>query len=128
MLANWNLLSMLSALVGYVANACVHGKGARVHRTMRTMRACVFFPRVLFFPKAFRAKRFHIFLTMCFLSIFLIFLNCFFFCWHLQFDFDRFLGSIHKKFPQLVVWSCCYCLFCFCFLFCYFPFAADVYM
>ena len=49
MLANWNLLSMLSALVGYVANACVHGKGARVHRTMRTMRACVFFPRVLFF-------------------------------------------------------------------------------
>ena len=49
MLANWNLLSMLSALVGYVANACVHGKGARVHRTMRTMRACVFFPRVFFF-------------------------------------------------------------------------------
>ena len=48
MLANWNLLSMLSALVGYVANACVHGKGACVHRTMHTMRAFVFFPRVIF--------------------------------------------------------------------------------
>ena len=74
---------MLSALVGYVANACVHGKGARVRRTMRTMRACVFFPRVLFFfegvcsasvysffLRGVRTKRFHIFLTMCFLSIF----------------------------------------------------------
>ena len=58
MLANWNLLSMLSALVGYVANACVHGKGARVRRTMRTMRACVFFPRVLFFSKAFAVQVF----------------------------------------------------------------------
>ena len=57
MLANWNLLSMLSALVGYVANACVHGKGARVHKTMRTMRACAFFPRV-FFSKAFAVQVF----------------------------------------------------------------------